>query len=106
MLSMESALKQLLNGWKDYEQDFPVAAASIAIPVLVNRMGTLSPDSVGMLGLSPRIKARRVVLRLLRRFETPEDLIASMPYDGREGRHFVWLVSIGRNDRAPPVDRT
>ena len=71
----EAALERL----EDYEDDFQVEAAPIAIPVLVNRMGTLSPDSGGMLGLSPRIKASRVVLRLLMRFKASEDLMAEMP---------------------------
>ena len=70
----ETALERL----EDFERDFPVAAAPIAVPVLVNRMGRLSMHSAGMFGLSPRFKVTRVVLRLLRRIEDPEDLMVSM----------------------------
>ena len=70
----ETALERL----EDFERDFPVAAAPIAVPVLVNRMGRLSTHSVGMFGLSPRFKVTRVVLRLLKRIEDPEDLMSSM----------------------------
>ena len=70
----EAALERL----EDFERDFPVEAAPIAAPVLVNRMGRLSTHSSGMLGLSPRFKVTRVVLRLLRRIGDPEDLMASM----------------------------
>ena len=70
----EAALERL----EDYEHDFPVEAATIAIPVLVNRMGKLSPHPGDMLGFSPQVKSRRVVLRLLMRFEASEHLMASM----------------------------
>ena len=70
----EAALERL----EDYEHDFPVEAAPIAVPVLVNRMGRLSDHSAGMFGLSPRFKVTRVVLRLLTRIKDPEDLIATM----------------------------
>ena len=70
----EAALEQL----EDFERDFPVEAAPIAVSVLVNRMERLSDHSVGMVGLSPRLKVTRVVLRLLTRSESPEDLMASM----------------------------
>ena len=63
----ETALERL----EDYEHDFPVDAAPIAVPVLVNRMERLNPDWIGMFGFSPRFKATRVVLRLLTRMEEP-----------------------------------
>ncbi len=74
----EQRLEAALERLEDYEHDFPVEAAPIAVPVLVNRMGRLSADSVGMLGLSPRSKVTRVVYRLLKRIEDPESLMASM----------------------------
>ena len=70
----EAALERL----EDYEHDFPVEAAPIAVPVLVNRMGRLSDRSAGMFGLSPRFKVTRVVLRLLTKIKDPEDLMATM----------------------------
>ena len=40
----ETALERL----GDFADDFPVGAAPVAVPALVNRMGNLSADSVGM----------------------------------------------------------
>ena len=65
----EAALERL----EDFEHDFPVEAAPIAVPVLVNRMGRLSSDSDRMFGMPPRIKLTRVVLRLLTRVKDPLD---------------------------------
>ena len=70
----EASLERL----EDYEQDFPAEAASKAVPVLLNRMGRLSPHDAGMLALSPRFKVTRVVLRLLTRIKDPEALSASV----------------------------
>ena len=64
---LESSLERL----EDYEHDFPAEAATVAVPVLLNRMGRLSPEWGGRFGISPRFKATRVVLRLLRRIEDP-----------------------------------
>ncbi len=66
----ESSLVRL----EDYEREFPAAAATVAVPVLLNRMGRLSSNWSGMFGFSPRFKATRVVLRLLRRIEDPTAL--------------------------------
>ena len=66
----EAALERL----EDYEQEFPVDAAPVAVPVILDRMGRLSTNWSGMLGFSPRFKATRVVLRLLTRIEDPTDL--------------------------------
>ena len=66
----EAALERL----EDYEQDFSVGAAPVAVPVIVNRLGRLSPHDSGMFSFSPRFKATRVVLRLLRRIEDPTAL--------------------------------
>ena len=60
----------------DFESDFPAEAVPIAVPVLVNRMKKLSPHSDGMFGVPPRFKITRLVLRLLRRIENPDDLMA------------------------------
>ena len=68
----------VLERLEDFEHDFPAEAAPVAVPVLVNRMGTLGAHFAGMFGLSPRFKATRVVLRLLRRIEAPEELMAIM----------------------------
>ena len=70
----ESALERL----EDYEHDFPKEAVPIAVPVLLNRMGRLSAQVVGMFGIRPRFKVTRVVLRLLTRIEDPEELMASI----------------------------
>ena len=70
----EAALERL----EDFERDFPAAAVPVAVPVLVNRMRRLSPHYDGTWSMSPRLKAARVVLRLLRRVEAPEDLMAIM----------------------------
>ena len=68
----------VLERLEDFEHDFPIEAAPIAVPVLMNRMGGLSGHFIGMFGLPPRLKVIRVVLRLLRRIEDPEDLMATM----------------------------
>lgn len=68
----------VLERLEDFEHDFPAEAAPIAVPVLMNRMGRLSGHVISMFGLPPRIKVIRVVLRLLRRIEDPEDLMATM----------------------------
>ena len=70
----EAALERL----EDFEGDYPAEAAPVAVPALVNRMGQLSDHSTGMFDLSPRFKVTRVVLRLLKRIEGPEDLMASV----------------------------
>ena len=71
----EAALERL----EDFEHDFPVEAAPIAVPMLVNRMGRLSDHSASMFGSSPRLKASRVIYRLLRRIEEPEALMSLLP---------------------------
>ena len=90
-LTDEKELTRLLDGldnqrfegaieWlEDFEQDFPLEAVHIAVPILVNRMGRLSGYSGGNFNLPPRVKVSRVVLRLLRRIENQEELLARMP---------------------------
>ncbi len=64
----------VLERLEDFEHDFPAEAATIAVPVLVNRMGRLSSDSDGMFGMPPRIKLTRLVLRLLTKVRDPVDV--------------------------------
>ena len=75
----EQRLEVALERLEDFEDDFPVEAAPVAVPVLVNRMRRLSADSAGMLGFSPRFKVSRVVYRLLKNINDPGDLMARMP---------------------------
>lgn len=70
----EQGLERALERLEDFEQEFPIEAASIAVPVLANRMGKLSDHASGMLFFSPRVKASRVILRLLRRIQNPKVL--------------------------------
>ena len=70
----ERALERL----EDYQHEFPVEAVGIAVPVLVNRMGRLSAHSAGFLHVSPRMKASRVILRLLRRIQDLNALAESV----------------------------
>ncbi len=67
----EQQFEASLERLEDYEQDFPVEAAHVAVPVIVNRMGRLSPHDSGMFSFSPRFKATRIVVRLLTRIEDP-----------------------------------
>ena len=74
----EQHLEAALDRLEDFEEDFPVEAAPVAAPVLVNQMGRLSAHSPGMLDLSPRFKVTRVVYRLLKRNHDSETLMGSM----------------------------
>ena len=40
----EQRLESSLERLEDYERDFPAEAVSVAVPVLLNQMGRLSPD--------------------------------------------------------------
>ena len=71
---LEAALERL----EDFEEEFPAEAVPIAVPVLLNRMKSLSAHVVGMFGIPPRFKVTRVVLRLLRGIEDSDDLMASI----------------------------
>lgn len=71
---LEEALKRLL----DFYQAYPVEAVPVAVPVLVNIMGRLSDQSVGMSFVSPRMKASQIVYRLLEKKKDPEALRDSM----------------------------
>ena len=54
--------------------EYPIEAVPIAVPVLTNLMGSLSAEPDGFLSIPSRIKASRVILRLMRRIEDPETL--------------------------------
>lgn len=71
---LESALWRL----EEFENEFPQEAVPVAVPVLVKRMERLLGHSPGMFGISPRFKVVRVVLRLLRRIENPDELMDCM----------------------------
>lgn len=87
----ETALERL----EDFERDFPVEAAPIAVPVLVNRMVRLSDHSDGMFGLSPRFKVTRVVLRLLSRIKDPAALgVSALAMLGKIAYLSGWLVLV------------
>ena len=102
----ERALERL----EDYQHEFPVEAVGIAVPVLVNRMGRLSAHSAGFLHVSPRMKASRVILRLLRRIQDLNALAESVheilgKIDTLSGRQ--WIVEmVGHRGRGAnrPVD--
>ena len=71
---LERALERLL----DFHPAFPEDAVPIAVPVIVNLMDRLSNHSVGMSDYSPRMKASRIVYRLLDKKRVPEDLMNIM----------------------------
>ena len=74
-------LETVLERLEDYEQDFPEDAIDVAVPLIVNQMGKLSPYSSGnaVLGMPPRLIAHRVIYRLLRKVQDPNALAARMP---------------------------
>ena len=71
-------LEAVLERLGDFEDEFPAEAVPIAVPVLLNQMRRLSAHAVGIFGVPPRFKVNRVVLRLLKRIEDPDDLTASI----------------------------
>ena len=73
----DSHFEEALERLEDFQYEFPPEAVDVAVPVLLNRMGRLSDRPPGMFEFSPRVKATRVIIRLLRRSETPEDLATS-----------------------------
>ena len=68
----------ILERLEDFEEDFPAEAVPTAVPVLMNRMRRLSPHTDGTFSFPPRLKVTRVVYRLLKRLENPNDLMAAM----------------------------
>ena len=77
----EGRLETALDRLEDFEQDFPLDAVDVAVPLIVNQMGRLSPHSHAstVLGMSPRFKADRIVYRLLRKEQDPDRLAAIVP---------------------------
>ena len=73
---LETALERLL----DYEQDFPTESVNVAVPLIANQMGRLSPHSKNnaVLRMSPRFKADIAIYRLLRTVKAPDDLASRM----------------------------
>ena len=70
----EQGLEQTLERLEDFEGEFSEHAASAVVPILVNRMGTLSDEFTGSLSFPPRFKANRVIYRLLRRIQDQDAL--------------------------------
>ena len=70
----DQGLEQTLERLEDFEGEFPEQAASVVVPILVNRMGTLSDEFTGSLSSTPRTKASRVIYRLLRRIQNQDAL--------------------------------
>ena len=71
-------LEAVLERLGDFEDEFPAEAVPIAVPVFLNQMRRLSAHAVGIFGVPPRFKVTRVVLRLLKRIEDPDGLMASI----------------------------
>ena len=71
-------LEQALERLEDYQTDYQTAAVLTAVPILINQMGRLSREPGGFLGIAPRVKASRVVLRLLWKTRDPETLANQM----------------------------
>ncbi len=117
-LTDEDRLSQLLDSFDDqrfeealerlgdFEYELPSEALPAAVPVLVNRMGGLSERSAAPFELSPRRKAYRVVLFILRRVADKAALAGSLPavlakIDSLSG----WLEVVelvGHRDRVGP----
>ena len=74
----DERFEQALERLEDFEHEFPPEAVSKAVPVLVNRMGRLSRHWPGPFDPSPRLKASRLVYRLLRRLDDPAALAESV----------------------------
>ena len=70
----DQGLEQTLERLEDFEGEFPEQAAAVVVPILVNRMGTLSDEFTGSLSFTPRTKASRVIYRLLRRIQNQDAL--------------------------------
>ena len=69
-LELEEAMERL----EGYENDYPTEAITTAVPVLANLLHKLSPRTSNPFAMPPRIKASRIILRLLRK-ESDKDLL-------------------------------
>ncbi len=72
---LERAIEQL----EDFEEDIPVEALLVAVPVLANQMHRLSRHSASFFHIDPRFKAKQIIARLLTRIQDREALAASVP---------------------------
>ena len=71
-------LEAVLARLEDYAPDFRADTIPIAVPALLNQLHKLSPDPATMLGISPQMRARRVLIQLLRTSQSQEALGAKM----------------------------
>ena len=88
----EEEFEWILERLGDFEHEFPEGAASIAVPVLLNQIGRLSPHSTSYFGFGPRFKALRIVYLLLQKIRVPGMLAISMPAMLEKGRHPIWQI--------------
>ena len=58
-------LEALFERLEDYQHEYPIAAVPVALPIFLNRVGDLRGEGRGILDVSPRMKAARVIHRLL-----------------------------------------
>lgn len=66
------ALEDVIRGLEAYEDEYPVNTVVPAATVLLRWVGRLPERPRGMFGFEARLAVTRVVLRLLRRLETPD----------------------------------
>ncbi|MCK9494540.1 MAG: P-loop NTPase fold protein [Dehalococcoidia bacterium] len=69
-LNLHATMERL----EDFEHEYPPEAVGTAVPVILDRLACLSDRSPGIFELAPRISGTRVILRLLRRIEDPQQL--------------------------------
>ena len=74
----DQQLEEALDRLEAFEEEIPPEGASISVPIFANQMKRLSPHSDGLFSFEPRIRAKRVILRLLRRIEDPDALTARL----------------------------
>lgn len=67
-------LQGLMERLEDYEHDYPTGVVESATPVILERLRTMANTSPGLFDFSPRLSGTRVILRLLRRIDSPGDL--------------------------------
>ena len=61
----DTQFQDALDRLQDYERMFPIESVPVAVPVLANRMGRLSPRSAGLVGFSHRTRAYSVIYGIL-----------------------------------------
>ena len=70
----DERFEQTIERLEDFEGEYPEQAAVVVVPILVNKMGSLSDEWSGLLSYSPRFKTTRVIFRLLKRVQDQETL--------------------------------